>query len=468
MSEIMKSVLECENITKRIDSEYFQKLYLRNIVLIKKNGFFKLKDNIKYLSGGATPLGAEYQKNGIPFLRVQNIMQNYFNLNEIVFINGKQDEEIKRTRLKERDVLLTITGVSYGKSAVVPKELINANINQHSVKITLKESLNPFFVSTFFNSIYGKLQSDKNIVGVTRPALDYEVIRNFNIPCVSATFQNEIEFLINASVKVASNSQNKYTQAESILLETIGLQDFKPSQEPVNIKSFKESFGATKRLDAEYYQPKFEQLTGKIYATNQGRLLGELLDFNQRGKQPEYTDEDGLFVINSKHIRRNKIDFTENRKADMAATPKSLIIKKGDVLLNGTGVGTIGRCAAYLLTEPALPDNHVTILRTKTMNPVFLSVMLNSIIGQMQVDKFFKGSSGQIELYPADINQFVVWNAPEDIQSKIANFVLNAYNLEAQSNQLLDIAKKAVEMAVEENEEKALQFIKNNSEHDRF
>ncbi len=297
----------------------------------------------------------------------------------------------------------------------------------------------------------------------------YEFIFNeLPVPDSLLKINTGINALFKRAFELRTLSKQTYAEAERILLKEIGLQDFKPSQEPVNIKNFKEIFGTTKRLDAEYYQPKFEQLTGKIYATNQGKLLGELLDFNQRGKQPEYTDEDGLFVINSKHIRKNKIDFTENRKADVAATPKSLIIKKGDVLLNGTGVGTIGRCAAYLLTEPALPDNHVTILRTKTMNPVFLSVMLNSIIGQMQVDKFFKGSSGQIELYPTDINQFVVWDAPEDIQSKIANFVLNAYNLEAQSNQLLDVAKKAVEIAIEENEGKALQFIKNNSEHDRF
>ena len=75
------------------------------------------------------------------------------------------------------------------------------------------------------------------------------------------------------------------------------------------------------------------------------------------------------------------------------------------MLINGTGVGTIGRSAPYLHNENALPDNHVTILRTKNLNPIFLSVYLNSIAGKYQVDKYFKGSSGQIELYPKDIDQ---------------------------------------------------------------
>lgn len=204
--ELLKSEVLIDNETFRFDSEYFKKEYLANIKTLINNSGFYLKECIKLITGGATPLGANYENSGIPFLRVQNIMQNYFNLNDVVYLNKMQDEEIKRSRLKYKDVLLTITG-SYGKSATVNKELINSNINQHSVKITLKEnSINPYFLSTFLNSKYGKLQSDKNIVGVTRPALDYNVIRNFIIPKIDIAFQNKIEKTINLSVgKTKSN-----------------------------------------------------------------------------------------------------------------------------------------------------------------------------------------------------------------------------------------------------------------------
>ncbi|MDD5123256.1 hypothetical protein [Methylovulum sp.] len=90
----------------------------------------------------------------------------------------------------------------------------------------------------------------------------------------------------------------------------------------------------------------------------------------------------------------------------MSEKEEPLVIQKGDVLINGTGVGTIGRSACYLHEQNALPDNHVTILRTDKINPIFLSVYLNSIAGKYQVDKYFKGSSGQIEIYPKDIENF--------------------------------------------------------------
>ena len=222
--ELLKSEVLIDNETFRFDSEYFRKEYLNNIKILKnKNGFY-LKEFIELITGGATPLGANYEVSGIPFLRVQNIMQNYFNLNDVVYLNKQQDEEIKRSRLKYKDVLLTITGVSYGKSATVNKELINSNINQHSVKITLKEnSINPYFLSTFLNSKYGKLQSDKNIVGVTRPALDYDVIRKFIIPKIDISFQNKIEELHNLSYQKTTQSKTLYSEAEAVLLEEVGL-----------------------------------------------------------------------------------------------------------------------------------------------------------------------------------------------------------------------------------------------------
>ena len=88
------------------------------------------------MSGGATPLGAEYSTEGVPFLRVQNIMQNYFNLSDMVYITKEQSNEIARSRLKEGDVLLTITGVSYGKSSVVPATLVGANIAKIPINIS--------------------------------------------------------------------------------------------------------------------------------------------------------------------------------------------------------------------------------------------------------------------------------------------------------------------------------------------
>jgi chorismate mutase len=65
-----------------------------------------------------------------------------------------------------------------------------------------------------------------------------------------------------------------------LLLDTIGLKNFQPSRENKNIKTFSESFLATGRLDAEYYQPKYEEIISKI-KQQEYDLLGNLVSLKK-------------------------------------------------------------------------------------------------------------------------------------------------------------------------------------------
>lgn len=171
--------------------------------------------------------------------------------------------------------------------------------------------------------------------------------------------------------------------------------------------------------------------------------LGGDLVYCQRGKQPIYSSF-GLRVVNSKHVQPNRISLDQFRTA-MQSPFSASNIKLGDLLFNGTGVGTIGRAAPYLEDSEAIADNHVTIIRARTLDPVYLSAFLNSQIGQSQVRKYQRGSSGQIELYPRDIARFEVWQAPESIQKEIRQLVVNARTARNKSRLLLEEAKTRVE-----------------------
>jgi len=230
-----------------------------------------------------------------------------------------------------------------------------------------------------------------------------------------------------------------------------------------SVKKFRESFAETGRLDADYYQPKYEELRRKIELTGNAYRLGDLLLFARRGKQPVYADT-GLPVINSKHVRDGLVQIDEtNRFA--TNDDDELTIREGDVLINGTGVGTIGRCAPYLEKFPALPDNHVTILRCRLdiVNPIYLSVQLASIIGKMQTEQRSKGSSGQIELYPSDIEQFTIFLPSLDKQNVISRKLLEAHQARQRALALVAEATRAVEIAIEQDETAGMAYIEANS-----
>ena len=118
--------------------------------------------------------------------------------------------------------------------------------------------------------------------------------------------------------------------------------------------------------------------------------------------------------------------------------------------MNGTGRGTLGWVAPYLATKNALPDNHVTILRSGTLDPVFASFYLNSLAGQMQVEMHQRGTSGQLELYPFDIRKFQIWEAPTSVQEEIRKLYDSGAAAEAKSKRLLAEAKARVEQLIEE------------------
>ncbi|QDP24300.1 hypothetical protein [Bradyrhizobium cosmicum] len=76
----------------------------------------------------------------------------------------------------------------------------------------------------------------------------------------------------------------------------------------------------------------------------------------------------------------------------------------GDLLINSTGDGTIGRVAVYDEQFPAVVDGHITIVRLK--NPKlawYIAAYLLSTQGQRQIYRYINGSSGQVEIYPVDI-----------------------------------------------------------------
>ncbi|HOW74395.1 MAG TPA: restriction endonuclease subunit S [Candidatus Competibacteraceae bacterium] len=280
--------------------------------------------------------------------------------------------------------------------------------------------------------------------------------RKVPIPRFSADLQTKIVSFFQQSDRARQAAIRQLKNAETTLLRTLGLENWQAPEPLSYIRSSRDAFAAG-RLDAEHFQPKFESLITYIKSTGRAKSLGSLLYLNQRGKQPDYADN-GLPVVNSKHVISGEVRMdSDNRKAITA--DNTFLIEPGDVLLNGTGVGTIGRAAPYLHNFKAIPDNHVTILRPrKGIDSVYLAVFLNSVAGRLQVEQRLRGSSGQIELYPNDIAEFTVWDAPSVVQGEIRKQIEDSFQQKQRATELLNTAKRAVEIAIEDSEAAALAY----------
>jgi hypothetical protein len=442
----------------RIDAELYQKKFIAFFNRLQEFNLTSFENEAVTIKKGIFDIKADcYSDKGVPFVRISNLKNMVIEDSDIVYIPTHENEKNLDTFLQRGDIILSKT--ANPAASLVSLDFCNVSQDTIAIKLKSNSKILSHFVVAYLNTIYGLELMKRWFTGNIQMHLNLDDCkRNLLIPLLGMELQKLIKQLFEKSLTTETLSTHLYTQAEILLLDTLGLADFSPSMEKVNIKLFKDSFAATGRLDAEYYQPKFDQLEAKLAETHLLHLLSEFLTINQRGTQPDYAEE-GLPVINSKHVREGEVILTDNRFARIPDKEKPLFINKGDVLINGTGVGTIGRAAPYLHDQQAIPDNHVTVLRTDKLNPIYLSVYLNSIAGKYQVDKYFKGSSGQIELYPTDIDRFYVPFINENSQTRIAALVQQSFTLKAESEQLLDVAKRAVEIAIETDEQTAVEYV---------
>lgn len=134
----------------------------------------------------------------------------------------------------------------------------------------------------------------------------------------------------------------------------------------------------------------------------QTERLGAVCAFLNRGISPKYLDEGGVCVLNQKCIRDHRISYEQSRRHDSAAKSVSAerFIKLGDVLVNSTGTGTLGR-VAQVREEPDGPvtvDSHVTIVRPHPGKFFldFFGYML--ILIEEEIKNAGEGCGGQTEL----------------------------------------------------------------------
>ena len=204
------------------------------------------------VGSGVTPRGGEavYKTEGHPFVRSQNVGLGNLLLDDIAFIDEETHLRQKNTELQFSDVLLNTTGASIGRSALVDKQIVGGNVNQHVCIIRTKENLVPSFICSFLLSNYGQRQIDSFQAGGNRQGLNFEQIKSIKITIPSKDEQIKIAKLLRA-IDERIATQNKIIEKLQSLIK--GLVDSlleNPSWEKVYLRSFMQ-FYSTNSLSWE-------------------------------------------------------------------------------------------------------------------------------------------------------------------------------------------------------------------------
>ena len=177
-----------------------------------------------------------------------------------------------------------------------------------------------------------------------------------------------------------------------------------------------------------------------------------------------YYDENGLPFMRVADFSKNGL--TEPQKflsdyyvAENYSKVSKLKPKKGTILFSKDG--SVG--SAYHLRQDFEGITSSAILHLKVKNenlviPEYLTLVLNSILVQMQAER---DAGGSIILHwrVSEIENVIVPIIEYSKQQHIANLIEESFSLKKQSEHLLEVAKKAVEIAIEEDEQVAIDFI---------
>ena len=437
-SEVMN-----EEIGIRFDAEFYQKEYLNESFSLSKVGTIKLGDDA-FVTDGQHGYYESDEKSDIHMLAARNCKNYFANTTDAMSLAKWVDDKNKRSSLQYGDIILSTRG-SVGCCAIVYDEVLPANINQDVARIKLNNSTSfcPEFLITYLNCKYGQNWMVRNQSGMVQQGLPLDKVRSIPLPLLSPTFQKQVETLVKNAHKKLLISNRLYQEAEDILLIELHFKDFKQSREAVSVKRFSD-FASSGRLDAEYYHIKYDNLEEKIKSVSY-KTVADLQTFNARGVQPDYIPDGHISVVNSKHILENGLDYDnfEKTNSEFLKQNERAVIRENDILVYTTGAN-VGRAQPYLLSDIAIASNHVNILRLDGINPIYAALVLNSKIGRLQTERACTGSA-QAELYPSDIEQFLIPILPEDKQETIAEKVKQSFALRTESKELIEMAKKKVE-----------------------
>lgn len=462
ISIINKSKARSKTGEFRIDSDYYKKQYLLNERILHKldtEQFFKYCDFIKKGIFDLPP--SNYVSEGIPLIRTSEIKCPTINFNTTVFISKSINRANHKTILTPYDLVFTKIGAYIGDVAILPKTYNEYNFSQNVAGIKLKKSEDGPFLLSFFLSKIGRNQIQRSIMLSGQGKLELDDIRHYEIPKVSDTLKKEFVILFNLIEKITAKSNESYSLAESILYESVGMNDYELSDYNINIKNIKDSYYANQRLDAEHYLPKYDDLE-KLIKKQNFAVLRDLRTDNFRGLQPVYFEDGDLDVINSKHILEMFLDYDnfEKTRNEYWVLQEKARVFKGDILTYTTGAN-IGRTQVYLKDKRAIASNHVNIIRLKSGNPIYIAFVLNSKLGRLQTEKRSAGSA-QAELYPKDLDDFYIPLIEPQKQNRISDLVEDSLRLKTTSERLLDVAKRAVEIVIEKDEKTAITLINEN------
>ena len=438
----------------RIDSSFYTKEPKKNPDLI----YAKIGEHLISSQYGIS-IEMNTDSVGYPIYRMNEIHDMLCDLDVDKCADITQ-AEYDRFALKDRDVLFNRTNSFewVGRTGIYyQNDDIQRTFASYLVRLNPKDSILPEYLCAYLNCKYGEWDVKRRArQSINQTNVNPEEVKEIEIPILDIDLQQKIRCCFTQANSLRILSQKTYSEAELILHNGLGVNSVAVTDVNVSQKRFSD-FINSGRLDAEYYQPKYDDLFSRL-SKFESKRLGNMVQI-RKSIEPgsEAYQNKGIPFIRVSNL--SKFGFSDTEIHLSPDEYKDIIRPKQNTILLSKD-GSVG--IAYkveqdmgVITSGAIL--HLTITDNEFM-PDYLTLVLNSVIVGMQAERDAGGSIIQ-HWKPSEIENVIIPKLSKEIQQEITNKVKESFALRRESKHLLNLAKTAVEIAIEKGENLAMELL---------
>ncbi len=366
-----------------------------------------IKADVPYACVGG-PFGSNltskhYVDEGVPVIRGQNLGgSGCFDESGFVFVTPEKADQLRPNLAFRGDVLFTQRG-TLGQVGLIPKDSKYDRyvVSQSQMKLTVDASkVDARYVYQYFRleSTIQEILNRTITAGV--PHINLGILKSLEIPFPPLPTQQAIAEVAQAYDDLIATNQRRIQLLEEsarLLYREWFVHLRFPGHESVPVRDgVPEGWKKT--------------------------TIADQSSFLNRGIAPKYDDAAKGWVINQKCIRDGRLSMGPARHQSKDVKPERLV-QVGDVLINSTGAGTLGRAALVRAAlDDCTVDTHVTIARpVDTESFAFFGLSLLNL--EPKFSDMGKGATNQLELSRADMAAMEIWLPPENLRREFHTLV---------------------------------------------
>jgi type I restriction enzyme, S subunit len=388
--------------------------------------------------------------NGVPILRINNIKNGELDLNEVLKVSTEIDRNYSKTKLEGGEVLLTLVG-STGQSLIVPKELNGWNVPRAIAVIRPNKTAGSKWINICLQTKEVRDFLDARANTTVQKTLNLKDVKEVPILLPPLHIKMQIEniyYTLNNKILI-NNKINHTLETIAQTLFKSWFVDFDPVKAKIAAKAQGQDpqlgammaiSGKTAEQIAQLPEDKRNELAAtadlfpdEMVESELGIIprgwkvdnLSSVTTQIKRGITPKYIEDDGVIVLNQKCIRNHTLNFEfARRHNNKLKSINDSFVEIGDILVNSTGVGTLGRVAIVRrLPEKTIIDTHVTVVRADEdkINKTYLGI--NLLGREMEIESLAEGTTGQTELKRSLLEVLPLMTPQKDLQNIFAQIL---------------------------------------------